>query len=108
MERIVTGEQAKKQDRAVIASGVSSLALMQTAAEGIRDAVKARMKGGETVTAICGTGNNGGDGVAAALLLHREGIDARIVLCGEPDHCTLDTAHYLGIAKAESVPVCSA
>ena len=108
MERIVTGEWAKEQDRAVIASGVSSLALMQTAAEGIRDAVKARMKGGETVTAICGTGNNGGDGVAAALLLRREGIDARIILCGEPDHCALDTAHYLGIAKAESVPVCSA
>lgn len=105
MERIVTGQQAKEQDRAVIASGVSSLALMQTAAEGIANAVKACRKSGEPVTAICGTGNNGGDGVAAALLLHREGIDARIVFCGEPERCTLDTAHYLDLAKAEGVPI---
>ncbi|MBR6039436.1 MAG: NAD(P)H-hydrate dehydratase [Clostridia bacterium] len=108
MERIVTGQQAKKQDRAVIAFGVSSLALMQTAAEGIAYAVKACRKSGETVTAICGTGNNGGDGVAAALLLHREGIDARIVLCGEPERCTLDTAHYMDLAGSEGVPICSA
>lgn len=108
MERIVTGQQAKKQDRAVIASGVSSLALMRTAAEGIAYAVKACRKSDETVTAICGTGNNGGDGVAAALLLHREGIDARIVLCGEPERCTLDTAHYMDLAGSEGVPICSA
>ncbi|MBR4905677.1 MAG: NAD(P)H-hydrate dehydratase [Clostridia bacterium] len=108
MERIVTGQQAKDGDRAVIASGVSSLALMQTAAEGIVNAVKARMIGVETVTAICGTGNNGGDGVAAALLLHREGIDARIVLCGEQERCTPDTAHFLDLAKAEAVPICFA
>lgn len=105
MERIVTAQQAKEGDRAVIASGVSSLALMRTAAEGIANAVRERMTGGATVTAICGTGNNGGDGVAAALILHREGIDARIVLCGDPERRTPDTAHYLDLAKAEGVPI---
>ena len=105
MERIVTGQQAKDGDRAVIASGVSSLALMQTAAEGIANAVRARIKDNEAVTAISGTGNNGGDGVAAALLLHRDGIDAQIVLCGETERCTPDTAHYLDLAKAEGVPI---
>ena len=105
MERIVTAQQAKEGDRAVIASGVSSLALMRTAAEGIANAVRERIAGGATVTAICGTGNNGGDGVAAALILHREGIDARIVLCGAPERCTPDTAHYLDLAKAEGVPI---
>ncbi|MBQ6235397.1 MAG: NAD(P)H-hydrate dehydratase [Clostridia bacterium] len=105
MERIVTAQQAKEGDRAVIASGVSSLALMRTAAEGIANAVRERIAGGATVTAICGTGNNGGDGVAAALILHREGIDARIVLCGDPERCTPDTAHYLDLAKAEGVPI---
>ena len=105
MERIVTGEQARAKDRAVIASGVSSLALMRTAAEGIAEAVKARLGGGETVTAISGTGNNGGDGIAAAWLLRREGIDARIVLSGEESACTPDTAYYLTKAKEEGVPV---
>ena len=107
MERIVTGRQAKEQDRTAIASGISSLSLMRTAAEGIARAVKALRSGNETVTAISGTGNTGGDGVAAALLLYRDGLDARIVLCGNAEACTPDTAYYLNQAKAEGVPVCS-
>ena len=107
MERIITAEQARTRDREVIASGVPSTALMRTAAEGIARAVTELRTKGESVTAICGTGNNGGDGVAAALLLHRQGIDTRIVLCGEADRCTPDTAFYLSEAKKDGVPVCS-
>ena len=43
--------------------------------------------------------------VAAALLLCRNGIDARIVLCGDENRCTPDTAYYLAEAKKEGVPV---
>ncbi len=105
MERIVTAKQAKEQDRAVIASGVPSIELMRIAAEGVAEAVRARIEDGMTVTAVCGTGNNGGDGVAAALLLRRNGIDAQIVLCGDDSSCTPDTAYYLAEAKKEGVPV---
>ena len=106
MERIVTAEQAKTADRLAISSGISSLALMQTAAQGIADAVKARRSRGETVTALAGSGNNGGDGIAAALLLYREGIDARIVLCGG-HNLTPDAAYYLDAAEKEGVPILS-
>ena len=105
MERIITGEQARTKDRAVIASGVPSVELMRIAAEGIARAVKARMCGAETVTAISGTGNNGGDGIAAAWLLHRDGIKARIVLSGSESACTPDAAHYLSKAKEAGVPI---
>ena len=105
MERIITGAQAKAQDCAVIASGVSSLDLMRTAAEGIVKAMLDLRKHNETVTAICGTGNNGGDGIAAARLLRQQGVDARIVLCGDERRCTPDAAYYLGRAKAACVPV---
>lgn len=105
MERIITGAQARTKDREIIASGVSSRSLMLKAAEGLFRAVSERISGEQTVTAVCGTGNNGGDGVAAALLLHRSGIDARIVLCGEETRCTADTRFYLDAAKAEGVPV---
>jgi len=108
MKRIVTGEQAKAFDRARIAAGASSRAMMQEAAEGIRKAVQARLSGGETVTALCGTGNNGGDGVCAAWLLKCAGIDARIVLCGAEASCTPDTAYYLNAAKDAGVPILSA
>lgn len=107
MERIVTAKQAKEQDRAVIASGVPSVELMRIAAAGIANAVKAFWTDGAVVTAICGTGNNGGDGVAAAWVLKRDGIDARIVLCGDENRCTPDTAYYLEQAREAGVPVCS-
>ena len=105
MERIVTGEQAKAFDRKKIEAGASSLAMMRTAAEGIANVLAARFPKDRYVTAICGTGNNGGDGVAAAWLLKQTGFDVRIVLCGSEESCTPDTAYYLRKAKEASVPV---
>ena len=105
MKRIVTAEQARAFDRAHIAAGASSRAWMRTAAEGIAQAVQSLHTGTETVTAISGTGNNGGDGVCAAWLLKRAGVDARIVLCGSEASCTADTAYYLNAAKDAGVPI---
>ena len=109
MERIVTANRARELDaEAIRVRGIPSLSLMKTAAEGIAEAVKARIRKDETVTAICGTGNNGGDGVAAALLLHRNGFDARIVLVGDESRCTPDTAYCLQAARQEGVLIDSA
>ena len=105
MKRIVTAEQAKAFDRAHIAAGASSRAWMRTAAEGIAQAVQSLHTGTETVTAISGTGNNGGDGVCAAWLLKQAGVDVRIVLCGSEASCTADTAYYLNAAKDAGVPI---
>lgn len=105
MERIITAEEAKAKDREVIASGVSSISLMRKAAEGIAEVVKSKIGKEIAVTAICGTGNNGGDGIAAALFLYREGFDTRIVLCGDAQRCTRDAAFYLRAAEEEGVPI---
>lgn len=105
MERILTAEEAKQKDAQAIASGISSHALMYKAAEGIAKAVRERSRTGEIVTAICGTGNNGGDGVAAALILHRAGLPARIVLCGNEKGCTPDTSFYLRTVREEGVSI---
>lgn len=107
MERIVTAREAKSGDLQAMASGIPSLELMQTAAQGVAAAVRALCSEGDTVTAICGTGNNGGDGVCAAWLLKRAGVDARIVMCGDRNRCTPDTAHYLCEAERDGVPVLS-
>lgn len=107
MQRVVTGEQAKEFDRVHIEAGASSLAWMRTAAEGIMRAVLQQLKPGVRVMAVCGTGNNGGDGVAAALLLKQNGADAQIVLCGDQNACTPDTAYYLNLAKSSGVPIVS-
>ena len=105
MERIVTGAQAKLFDRKLIEAGTPSLSLMRTAAQGIADTVRERFGTERPVTAICGTGNNGGDGIAAAWLLKRCGIEASIVLIGDAAACTPDTAFYLDKAKETGVPI---
>lgn len=105
MERVITAKEAKAKDAEAIASGIPSRTLMRIAAEGIAEAVKSRCPKGSTVTAICGTGNNGGDGIAAALLLHKDGFNARIVLSGDDDRCTPDAAYYLDAAKRAGVAV---
>lgn len=105
MERIITAQEARSKDAKAIASETTSLALMKKAAEGIAREVLFRRIGNETVTAICGVGNNGGDGVCAALVLQKEGVDTRIVLCGDADRCSPDTAYYLKAARQEGIPV---
>ena len=105
MERIITAQQAKECDRTAIASGIPSRDLMRTAAEGIVRAVKDLRKGDESVTAICGTGNNGGDGAAAAWMLQRIGVPARIILCEKTENCTADTSFYLRKAADEGVSI---
>ena len=105
MERIVTGAQAKLFDRKLIEAGTPSLSLMRTAAQGIADTVRERFGTERPVTAICGTGNNGGDGIAAAGLLKRCGIEASVVLIGDAAACTPDTAFYLDKAKETGVSI---
>ncbi len=105
MERIVTAREAKAKDAAAIASGIPSLELMQRAAQGIADAVLALRQPEDSVTAICDTGNNGGDGVCAAWLLKKAGVDARIVLTGDESRCTSDTAFYLQKAREAGVAI---
>ncbi|MBR0508451.1 MAG: NAD(P)H-hydrate dehydratase [Clostridia bacterium] len=105
MERIVTGAQAKALDRERIEGGIPSIELMRIAAQGIAHAAEELRSDGEPVTAICGTGNNGGDGVCAAWLLKKAGVDARVVLCGDEQSCTPDTRYYLTRAYEAGVPV---
>jgi NAD(P)H-hydrate epimerase len=44
------------------------------------------------VTVLCGTGNNGGDGMMAARLLAHAGLDVATLLLGSPDKLTGDAA----------------
>ncbi|MDX1912654.1 MAG: NAD(P)H-hydrate dehydratase [Saprospiraceae bacterium] len=61
---------------------IPSLALMDRAAQTFADwLMKYCLTPARPVFFICGTGNNGGDGIAAARLLHWAGFDAKVVVC---------------------------
>jgi ADP-dependent NAD(P)H-hydrate dehydratase / NAD(P)H-hydrate epimerase len=81
-------EQVRAMDERTIAAGTPSLTLMERAAGHLARAI--RTVGGRTyglrVLVVCGKGNNGGDGIAAARRLRAAGADARVhLLAGDTD-----------------------
>lgn len=66
--------------------GVPSLELMENAAEATARVVTARGGvAGESILVLCGPGNNGGDGAAAARMLALEGAKIDVVLVARVD-----------------------
>ena len=73
MREIVTAAEMKALDSNTIQqAGIPSLVLMERAALRIADELTERLKekDRERILVVCGTGNNGGDGLAVARILH--------------------------------------
>ncbi len=80
---VFTPEQMRELDRATIEDvGVPGPVLMERAALGVSSLVLTRYPGRHTLI-VCGRGNNGGDGLAAARQLH---------LAGHPVACVVAAA----------------
>ncbi len=105
MKRIVLPNDMTRWDQSRIESGISSRDLMERAARGLLESVKKMRIGTEIVTCVCGSGNNGGDGIALANLLNREHIPVRIILAGNQDRMTEESAYYLELAISQNIPV---
>ena len=74
MRYLVTGKQMKEIDRYTIETiGIPSLVLMERAAYAFVEELKKRIRREDQIWAVCGNGNNGADGVAAARMLFLEG-----------------------------------
>ncbi len=75
MKRIVNSEEMKHCDSSTITYfKVPSLVLMERAALSIAEAVMQEIKKGGRILTVCGNGNNGADGLAAARLLYQKGF----------------------------------
>ncbi len=97
--RIATTAQMKELDRIAIEErGVPSLWLMENAAAAVTKEVLALLAAVRPasvgapyrVAVLCGVGNNGGDGLAAARLLAAAGVQVQAVLVGNADKMTPD------------------
>jgi len=80
MFRTITPEEMKRIERAIMKeTGLPGLLLMEHAAMAVISAVKRQMEGKTgQVLFLCGPGNNGGDGLAAARLWLNEGGQAQV------------------------------
>ncbi len=107
MREIVTAGEMKELDSNTIkTAGIPSLVLMeraalQTAAE-ITLHLKERER--EKILVVCGTGNNGGDGLAIARLLHLQGQNVGYYIAGNEEKMTAETAQQQKIAEYYQVP----
>lgn len=107
MEYLLTAREAREHDSWLIDGlGIDSRELMYNAALGVADVVFAR--GGKRVAVFCSVGNNGGDGLALASILHARGIFVSAFVVGSEAKLTSDARHYFSVAREVgcSVSVC--
>ena len=62
---------------------IPAMELMERAANKLVEVMQQRITTKDRILAVCGPGNNGGDGVAAARILHLQGYPVAILLVGE-------------------------
>jgi hydroxyethylthiazole kinase-like uncharacterized protein yjeF len=80
--KILTAEEMGAADRRSVEMGVSVRELMENAGAAVARFCARRFGGDGLVVALCGKGNNGGDGMVAARLLAKGGRGVRVVLLG--------------------------
>lgn len=95
-----TAEMRAIDARAIEALGLPGLLLMENAARHVARVAAARTPAGGRVVVVCGRGNNGGDGLAAARHLRAWGYRVDVVLAAEPDRLSPDAAVHWQVLEA--------
>ena len=104
MQKLLTGQEMGAMDRwAIQDREIPGLTLMENAAQKITMEVLSRRP--QSAAVVCGTGNNGGDGFAAARLLHEAGVRVWICGVGHQDKLGGDAAENYRRAVSEKIPV---
>ena len=109
MKQVVTCQEMKSCDSYTIERmGVPSCVLMERAALKVVEELEKRFTTEnikQKILCVCGSGNNGGDGVAIARILHQHGYQSAIYLAGNPDHRTEEMQRQCQIAVNYQVSV---
>jgi ADP-dependent NAD(P)H-hydrate dehydratase / NAD(P)H-hydrate epimerase len=91
--KIVIAAEMREIDRVSTERfGVPSLTLMENAGTAVSNFVMAHYSAAKRISAICGKGNNGGDGFVTARKLHEAGRDVRVLLLAERSELHGDAA----------------
>lgn len=81
--RVLTAAEMGETDRRTAEEfGVPLGALMEKAGGAVATFVRRRYPKARHVVALCGKGNNGGDGMVAARVLHDAGVHTQVILLG--------------------------
>ena len=101
MKDLLNAAEMKAVDqRSIEEYGIPSLVLMERAALQVVETVKKEKIDITRSLIVCGSGNNGGDGIAVGRLLLEKGAKVTVVLAGNPDHCTEEAKEQIRIFQA--------
>jgi hydroxyethylthiazole kinase-like uncharacterized protein yjeF len=106
--RVLNARQMRAVDRFTIDDlGVSSLVLMENAGRQVVAALESLIDDlpARRVVALCGLGNNGGDGFVVARTLQQRGIDVAVVVVGATADVRGDARVNLDIIGRLGVPI---
>lgn len=106
MATVISVEQARQLDQKTIEEvGIPSLVLMERAALAIYDNLLADERFNlKRVLVLVGTGNNGGDALAVARLLHTHGFAVSLLLVGKTEHRSPQMTKQLEICEYYQIP----
>lgn len=79
--------------------GIPSLLLMENAGRGVAEEAIRMLGRAKKVAVVCGTGNNGGDGLVAARHLSNAGLQVKLFILGKPSKIKADPKINLKILK---------
>jgi hydroxyethylthiazole kinase-like uncharacterized protein yjeF len=92
MIEILTPKEMTEADRRTIEAGTPGIELMERAGAAVARVTAETADGGRRIGIVCGPGNNGGDGFAAARILREQGFDVRLLLLGSREKLKGDAA----------------
>lgn len=103
--KILTAEQIREIDLKTTAhENISSLELMKRASKAFFDWFTAKFTDKNLpVSVFSGTGNNGGDGLVVARMLHKSGYKVSVFIVEYSQHYSEDCAHNVRRAKVENI-----
>lgn len=102
--KIVTAADMREIDRITTEKyGIPSLTLMENAGAAVAEFVLREYPQAERITAVCGKGNNGGDGLVAARKLHESGKQVKVFLLADPAELKGDAAVMFGKVPVRAV-----
>ncbi len=104
MLKILSAQQIKGLEESYLEDrGILSLELMETAAEAFCHWYMQNFNRRQNIAVFCGTGNNGGDGLAIARLLSRQGYPVCVFTLGDSHEGTADYNSNLSILPTNIV-----
>ncbi|MDQ6893845.1 MAG: NAD(P)H-hydrate epimerase, partial [Acidobacteriota bacterium] len=104
---VLRSAEMRRADAAAIRAGTPSLTLMENAAAALIEETLSAFPDWRRAVVVCGPGNNGGDGLAAARLLREAGVDVGVFCLGDPAEYRGDAAVNFTRADDRGIEVLS-